>query len=263
STTTSLQIYDNTANAWETLQTNSSPTAGSDFTLTGDVSGTKYYDGSNIASARLVTGTTTQVTTLKTDQITIQFTPAGITQRNHIFLNDDQGDVNSYTKSHSAATSSSISNVKIGERLIARIQIDNTGTGTSTAQWRLQFDKNDGVWKDLATTTEIRWSPSGKGALWGRPGGVPLASRQVTATCSASAAYQEGRFTAGTATSTAFGIGPSKCTELAYAIETSGAALNQTYRLRVIDGTANTALNTYAVRKLWMIRLMLGSIHLL
>ncbi|MBI2120259.1 MAG: hypothetical protein HYT94_01385 [Parcubacteria group bacterium] len=155
--------------------------------------------------------------------------------------------MNSYTKSHSAATSSSISNVKIGERLIARIQVDNTGTATSTNQYRLQWRASAGTWADLSTTTAIRYSLSTKGALWGRPGGVPLTSKQVTASCGASTAFTEGRFVAGTATSTAFDIGPSKCTELAFAIETGGATLGTTYELRVVSASTTTLFDSYAV----------------
>jgi hypothetical protein len=43
--------------------------------LSSSLSG--YYDGSNIVTARVVTGTTTSATTLKTDQILIAFSPAG------------------------------------------------------------------------------------------------------------------------------------------------------------------------------------------
>jgi len=250
-TSTSLQVYNNTTSAWDTIQTNASPTPNSDFTLTGTVSGTQYYDGSNIATMRLVTGTTTKYTTLKTDQIDIQFVTPTLTQRDYVFLNDDGGDVNSYTRAHSAATSTQISNVKKGERLITRIQVDNTGAGTSTSQYRLQWSSSTdnstyGNWNDLGTTTEIKWSLSSKGALWGRPDGVPLTSRQVSATTTCSDSnYQAGRFVAGTATSTAFSIGGGKCTELAYALETSGATLGKYYRLRLVSASTTTAFDNY------------------
>jgi hypothetical protein len=66
----------------------------------------------------------------------------------------------------------------------------------------------------------------------------------ATTTCSA-AKYQAGRFVAGTATSTAFSIGPSKCSELAYAFETSNATLGATYELRVVTASTTTLLNNY------------------
>jgi hypothetical protein len=171
-----------------------------------------------------------------------------LTQRAYIFLNDDGATVDSYTKAHSAATSSSISNVKIGEKLIARIQIDNTGDASSTDPYRLQWRVSGGTFADLSTTTAVSYSLSQKGALWGRPDGVPLPTMQVLATTTCSTAkYQAGRFVAGTATSTSFSIGPSKCTEIAYAINTANAALNTTYELRVVRDAAATVLNSYYV----------------
>ena len=171
-----------------------------------------------------------------------------LTQRAYIFLNDDGSTVDSYTKAHSAATSSSISNVKIGEKLIARIQIDNTGDASSTDQYRLQWRVSGGTFADLATSTAVSYSLSQKGALWGRPDEVALPTMQVlsTTTCS-TAKYQPGRFVAGTATSTAFSIGPSKCTEIAYAFSTANAAVNTAYELRVVRGAAGTVLNSYYV----------------
>jgi hypothetical protein len=258
-TSSALQLFDHVNGTWTNMETKTAAatTANTDFSLTGtqSTSLSNYYqniNGDYVITARLSTGTTTNSTTLRTDQILITFaTPSPtLTQRDYVFLNDNGNGIatttDSYTRSHGlvepSATSTSISGVKIGERLIARIQIDNTGTASSTAQYRLQYDTNsNGVWTDLSTTTAIRWSLSTKGALWGRPDGVPLPTRQVTSSCNGSVPYQEGRFVAGTATSTAFSIGPSKCTEIAYAFETSGATLNTTYRLRVIDGGTNTA----------------------
>ncbi|MBI2030980.1 hypothetical protein HYT05_05135, partial [Candidatus Kaiserbacteria bacterium] len=110
STTTSLQIYNNTTTAWETLQTNSSPTAGSDFTLTGtqSTSLSSYYDGSNLVAVRAITGTTTQVTTLKTDQITITFTDT-VNRKIRQEINILDGYLGAGTGSY--ATSSAIINI--------------------------------------------------------------------------------------------------------------------------------------------------------
>jgi hypothetical protein len=82
STTTSLQIFNYVSGLWTNLETNASPTGGSDFTLTGtqSTSLSEYYDGSNIVTARAVTGTTTKTTTLKTDRIDVTFsTPISLT----------------------------------------------------------------------------------------------------------------------------------------------------------------------------------------
>lgn len=55
------------------MQASTTPTASTDLTLSGIVSGTAYYDGSYVAAVRVVTGTTTNATTLKTDRVSIAF----------------------------------------------------------------------------------------------------------------------------------------------------------------------------------------------
>jgi hypothetical protein len=47
------------------------------------------------------------------------------------------------------------------------------------------------------------------------------------------------------ATTTPYALGPTKCTELAFAIEISGATLNKTYRLRLVTGSTTSALDAY------------------
>jgi hypothetical protein len=175
------------------------------------------------------------------------FAAATLGQTAYIFLNDNGATTNDYTQAHSAATSTAITNVKKGEKLVARIQIDNTGDATSTAQYRLQWENNTDTpdtWNDLGTTTQIRWSLSQKGALPGRYGEAPLTSRQV-GTCTTTTTFSSGLFVGGTGTSSSFSLGNNKCTELAYAIETSGATLGKTYRLRLVTGSTTNALDVY------------------
>jgi hypothetical protein len=180
-------------------------------------------------------------------KLTYTATPPVISQTAYIFTNDNGTTTDTYTQSHSAATSTAITGVKKGEKLIARIQIDNTGTGTSTTQYRLQWENQtdaEGTWTDLSTTTQIRWELSEKAALPGRSGQVPLTTKQV-GNCTTTTTFMSGLFVAGTATSTVLTLGPTKCTELAYAIETSGATLNKTYRLRLVTGSTTSALDAY------------------
>jgi len=252
-TTTYLKIYNNTTSAWEVLASNAAPTANTDFTLTGTQSTNlaNYYDGSNVVYMRVETGTTTTAsTTLETDQFTASFAGGGtpaLAQTAYIFLNDVGTSTDQYTQAHSAATSTAITNVKKGEKLVTRIQIDNTGTATSTAQYRLQWENNTdaaGTWSDLGTTTQIHWALSQKGALPGRSGQVPLTTRQV-GTCTTTTTFSSGFFVGGTATSSTLSLGPTKCTELAYAIETSGATLGKTYRLRLVTGSTTNLFDAY------------------
>jgi hypothetical protein len=208
-TTTYLKIYNSSSTAWEVLNFSTSTTANTDFTLSGTSAGApaNYYDANTVAYFRIETGTTTASTTLKTDYITIG-NPV-LAQTAYIFLNDNGTTTDTYTQSHSAATSTAITNVKKGEKLVARIQIDNTGTATSTNQYRLQWENSDavGVWNDLGTTTQIRWSLSEKAALPGRSGQVPLTTNQV-GTCTTTTTFSSGLFVGGTATSTNLSLGP-------------------------------------------------------
>jgi hypothetical protein len=226
-TTTYLKVYNSSSTAWEVLTSNAAPAANTDFTLTATTSAFNYYDANNVAYFRVETGTTTASTTLKTDRATIEY--ATLAQTAYIFLNDNGTSTDQYTKAHSAATSTAITSVKKGEKLVTRIQIDNTGGATSTTQYRLQwenFTDAQGTWSDLGTSTQIRWGLSQKGAIPGRVGAAPLASNQV-GTCTTTTTFSSGRFIAGNATSSALSLGPTKCTELAYAIETSGATLGR------------------------------------
>jgi hypothetical protein len=246
-TSTYLKIFNYASSTWETLASNLTPTVNTDFALaaTQTASVSNYYDTSNIVYLRIETGTTTASTTLKTDYV--NFSQPTLAQTAYIFLNDNGTTTDTYTKAHSAATSTAITGVKKGEKLIARIQIDNTGTGTSTAQYRLQWENQtdaEGTWSDLSTTTQIQWSLSEKGALPSRYGQVPLATNQV-GTCTTTTTFSSGLFVAGAATSSVLALGPTKCTELAYAIDTSGATLNRIYRLRLVTGSTTIALDAY------------------
>jgi putative component of membrane protein insertase Oxa1/YidC/SpoIIIJ protein YidD len=64
-------------------------------------------------------------------------------------------------------------------------------------------------------------------------------------TCTTTTTFSSGLFVGGTATSSNLSLGPTKCTELAYAIETSGATLNKTYRLRLVTGSTTSQLDAY------------------
>ncbi len=178
--------------------------------------------------------------------------PSGstLTQRQYAFYNDDGADVNSNTVRTNSATSTAITGVRRGERMNVRIQLDNSGTGAATTTYRLQFENNTdspGTWNDLGTTTQVRTSLSDRAAIAGRWGSPPLPTIQVTPTCSSSYSYTPGRFIVAGGTSTPLSLNPSSCTELTYAIETSGVLLGKTYRLRLVTGSTTAALDNYAV----------------
>ena len=73
----------------------------------------------------------------------VSTTPPAITQRAYIFEYDDGANVNSNTDI--AAANTALTDVKIGERLVARVQIDYTDAATlSDGTYQLYYDDNDG-----------------------------------------------------------------------------------------------------------------------
>ena len=94
----------------------------------------------------------------------------------------------------------------------------------------------------------MRYTYSEKGALKGRYGSVPLATTTQIIGCTCGVSTSTGRFTAMSGTSTPFSIGPSKCADLSFMVDTSGATLGKTYRFRVINGS--TTVGTRHVREL-------------
>ncbi|HSE35348.1 MAG TPA: hypothetical protein VLB83_04465 [Candidatus Paceibacterota bacterium] len=161
------------------------------------------------------------------------------------FLNDNGATVDAYTARAGLATSTIATNVKKGERMIVRFQVDNKSIATSTKMYRLQWENATdaaGVWNDLGTTTQIRWAYSEKGAPLARQGFTPLPTNQ-SGTCNSGSTYVAGRFVSGTGTSAPISLPPGKCTELAFAIETSGATLGKTYRYRLVNGLTGLAFD--------------------
>jgi hypothetical protein len=249
-TATYLQVYNQASSRWDGVATNTSPTANTDFTLATTITNvSNYFDGTGVIAVRVITGTTTVGTVMRTDLFTVE-TPDNVTQRQYGFYTDDGSDLNTHTLRAGSSTSSPISSVKIGERMNLRIQVDNAGQATSTGVWVLQYENNTdspNTWVDVGTTTEIRVSLSERTAMRARWGSPPLPSRKLTTTCNASATYISGRSVVAEATSSAVSIGGSQCTEFQYAIETSGALVGKTYRFRLIRAyPTRSVLDTYS-----------------
>ncbi|MHA1482679.1 MAG: hypothetical protein ACTSQA_04480, partial [Candidatus Heimdallarchaeaceae archaeon] len=134
-----------------------------------------------------------------------------LTQRAYIFENDDGADVNS--NSNSSDINTALTSVKKGERIIARIQIDNTGTtAISYGDFRLQFDKNDSNWQEFTSSSELLVSHS-------IPGTNATSLTSVKAgTCSGGTSWQNGTFHENINKTAAYTLGASKCTEFAFTI---------------------------------------------
>jgi len=84
--------------------------------------------------------------TLKTDFWVSQNEALGIHQRAYVFENDDGSTVND--NSDMSATNTTTTDLKKGQRFVARFQLDNDG-GAATNTYKLQYDKQDNQWIDI------------------------------------------------------------------------------------------------------------------
>jgi len=161
------------------------------------------------------------------------------TQRSFRWQNDDGVDVNSNTAM--AASGTAVTDVKIGQRLTLRFQVDNDGGGESSGLvYHLQFQANStsGSWTDVASGNAVQDSQGLAGA-----NGASITSA-VAATNSRT--FTNGTWHEGTAdTGGATAIPNAGYTEIAYMIETSKAASSTTYYFRVASNTGPTALDAY------------------
>ncbi|MDD5145368.1 MAG: hypothetical protein PHF44_00745 [Candidatus Pacebacteria bacterium] len=83
---------------------------------------------------------------------------------------------------------------------------------------------------------------------WGLSGTSTTAlTSSSTGACTENTSWQDGEWYEGTATSSSITLSVSKCTELAFAIDTSEATASTTYRLRLVssDGTALDGYSQY------------------
>jgi hypothetical protein len=172
----------------------------------------------------------------KVAQITVL--PPILNQRAYIFQNDDGADVNS--NSTTSEINSTSTEVKKGQRIIVRFQIDNTGSGAlNYGDFRLQYDKNDSNWQEITSSSEILTSF----ALSGSTGDDINAT--AAGNCYSTTAWQNGKFHENTQKSVSYSLGVNKCTELAFTIETSNASLDTTYRFRLYNNRDNKLLDNY------------------
>ncbi|KKW46330.1 MAG: Fibronectin type III domain protein [Parcubacteria group bacterium GW2011_GWB1_56_8] len=162
------------------------------------------------------------------------------TQRSWRWLNDNGATVNANTAI--ADADAAISDVKIGERLTLRVQLDNDGGGESAGiQYRLQYQVNgtSSSWSDVAGGSAIE--PS-----------LGLAGADGAAITSAVAAASSRIFTAGTwhentgVSGGGTALPNSGYTELGFMIDTANAASSTTYYFRAANNTGPTDLDAYS-----------------
>jgi hypothetical protein len=223
-----------TTTAWPTSLTSEDHGASNDLwgnTWTvSDVTASNF--GAAVAAAHGSTTNSTLTFSVDVITITISYTPppwTTITQRAGVIQNDQNG---TNLTSHTA---------KIGEKLIAKIQVDtDSGSSNVGMNFQLQYDKNDSSWQNVKQLGEIR---PAKSSVFGR--------KKITGTgdagsCTGGTAIKQSYFFEQTGTSGGLTIAPSSCYELSFVIDTVNASANTTYRFRLYDKSTASALDAYS-----------------
>ncbi|MHA1444242.1 MAG: hypothetical protein ACTSR4_05775, partial [Candidatus Hodarchaeales archaeon] len=173
---------------------------------------------------------------------------ATLNQRSYRWQNDDGNNVTS--TSNIAAADTGITMEK-GERAILRIQIDNTGGLSTTTDYKLQF-KTLGAgcgaaeaWLDATSTAAISYS-LGLSAANGDP--VNATVTDTTSSCGdgSCTGFISGTWHEAAATTSSHVLNADYNTEFGFMIETSNAATNTTYCLRLYNNEANKELDNYS-----------------
>jgi hypothetical protein len=156
--------------------------------------------------------------------------PAILTQRSWILQNDNGPNPDSNTQRLTGIAYP----VEKGERFIVRFQVDNTGTSATTAQFAVQYDRNDGVWNSV-TSGEISQSPG----IYGSTGDAIS-----NITCAGGLSPVNGKWQENTATTASVTLNINECSEYAFALSTATSVPRTTYRFRLVNGTnGNQVLN--------------------
>ncbi|KPJ56968.1 hypothetical protein AMJ49_02905 [Parcubacteria bacterium DG_74_2] len=189
-------------------------------------------------------------TTLYIDWIPVRitYTPFPfLNQRSVIWQNDDGdadgnpltgGFVNQNTTSTAPDTSLTMEK---GERAVFRVQIDNTGSLSTTTVFNLQWATTTGVctssltWQNVGTSSQISWA-------YGLSGNNDEAL--TTSTCAANSnTWTNGKWFEATSTTGLFDLATSTYTEFGFMVHTGNAATNTTYCLRLNNN--GQAFNNY------------------
>ena len=169
-----------------------------------------------------------------TEDLMGNFVNSYIDQTNYIWQNDDAAP-NSNT--NMASISTSISNVKKGQRLTARFQLTNSGYAFSSL-YGLQFSTDLSNWTNVGPWTAISY------ATGTSSNGTAITSQ----VCGAPTGYTwvNGTWHEATSTNTLLNIGRLYYSEISFMIHTANAAENTTYYLRLYKKLYNVSLNNYS-----------------
>ncbi len=156
-----LQVYRfGSTNAWETLDTENSAGADTDFSLTTNINSklSEYYDSNNYVYFRVYQESGTQ--DLKTDYYNISFSsPVSEAKQIHYRWRADDGDEEnaSWLESEDTGSPTNGSSIGVGSTTRLRIEVVNIGGGTaSNYNYRLEYaSSSDACASNFGTWTTV------------------------------------------------------------------------------------------------------------
>ncbi|MCK5061386.1 DUF2341 domain-containing protein [Candidatus Parcubacteria bacterium] len=163
-----------------------------------------------------------------------------LAQISYLLENDDGVNVNSNTAD--VASNTPLNNINIGERINARLQLENFGGDImSNKVYQLQYENqtdDPGNWYNVGAATEISHSPGLSGAVNGQA--ITLSKAAANAN-----QWNDGTWHEDTGQIGSYSLTEQYYTEFVFAIETGNAATNTAYRLRLYNLTDSEELETY------------------
>ncbi|MCK5319840.1 hypothetical protein KAJ61_00440 [Candidatus Parcubacteria bacterium] len=185
------------------------------------------FDQAGNAASSTVVSTTTNTT-------------YNLVQTSYLLENDDGADVNSNTSETTADVA--LDDINIGERMNVRIQIENNGGDIASAKvYSLQYENYtdaSSTWINVGAATEISHSPG----LSGDNGDDILPPKKAADNLNV---WEDGTWHKDTYQTGSFSLINNYYTEFVFAVETSNALLDKTYRLRLYNETDNKIFDGY------------------
>ncbi len=164
-----------------------------------------------------------------------------LTQTSYLIENDDSV-IGVNANSAPGLAGVPLASVEKGQRLNARVQLQNTGGDqTYNKRFKLQYENNTdapGIWNDVGAATAISYSYGLSGA-----NGDAITSRQAAVN---GYTWANGLWQDETNLTNMYNLAVNNYTEFVFAVQTANAADGKTYRLRLIDGTGSSTLDVYS-----------------
>ncbi len=163
-----------------------------------------------------------------------------LSETSYLIENDDGASVNLNTSPSLANVP--LSGVEKGQRVNVRFQIQNTGFDqTYNKRYKIQYENNTdypGLWYDVGGSSDIAYSYGLSGA---NGDAITSAKGSVNGNIWVNGLWQEG-----TGLSNFYNLAVNSYTEIAFSLQTVNAIAGKTYRLRVIDGSGSSTLESFS-----------------